>query len=207
MQAVVNLRKRKAGDVILLGENINKLSTAQIYKKGLILLSEDRKKSGLYMEYSIASNISSTYLEEVSNGHFIKNSKEQALANAKIKELSIKCRGANQIVGTLSGGNQQKVLLGKLLAKAPKVVILDEPTRGVDAGAKAEIGKYIRNLADTGIGVIIISSEMNELLVLCDRLMYIDIDGDKVKEKVKDPFDSDQIIYYISGAYKYEEVR
>lgn len=207
MQAVVNLRKRKAGDVILLGENINKLSTAQIYKKGLILLSEDRKKSGLYMEYSIGSNISSTYLEEVSNGHFIKNSKEQALANAKIKELSIKCRGANQIVGTLSGGNQQKVLLGKLLAKAPKVVILDEPTRGVDAGAKAEIGKYIRNLADTGIGVIIISSEMNELLGLCDRLMYIDIDGDQVKEKVKDPFDSDQIIYYISGAYKYEEVR
>lgn len=205
MQAVVNLRKRKSGDVIFLGKNINRLSTAQIYKEGLILLSEDRKKSGLYMEYPIDRNISSTYLEEISNGPLINREKEKALAASKIKELAVKCSGPGQSAGTLSGGNQQKVLLAKLLAKEPKAVILDEPTRGVDAGAKAEIGKYIRALAGRGIGVVIISSEMNELVGLCDRLTYIDIDGDQVKEEVDRPFDSDRIIYYISGAYKYEE--
>lgn len=205
MQAIVNLRKRSSGNVLFLGENINQLSTAQIYKKGLILLSEDRKKSGLYMEYSIEMNISSTYLEEIANGPFLARDKEKKLADSKIEELAIKCSDSGQIVGTLSGGNQQKVLLAKLLAREPKVVILDEPTRGVDAGAKAEIGKYIRALANRGIGVIMISSEMNELLGLCDRLTYIDIDGDQVKEKVDNAFDSDRIIYYISGAYKYEE--
>ncbi|MFG6364698.1 sugar ABC transporter ATP-binding protein [Schaedlerella sp.] len=205
MQAVVNLRKRKSGDVIFLGKIINHLSTAQIYKMGLVLLSEDRKKSGLYMEYSIEMNISSTYLEEISKGPLINQEKERALADSKVKELAVKCSDLGQLAGTLSGGNQQKVLLAKLLAKEPKAIILDEPTRGVDAGAKAEIGKYIRELADRGIGVIIISSEMNELVGLCDRLMYIDIDGNQVKEEVDCPFDSDRIIYYISGAYKYEE--
>ncbi len=207
MQTAVNQRKRRSGEVFFLGENISKMSTSQIYKKGLILLSEDRKKSGLFMDYSIEMNISSTHLEEVKQGIFINEKKEKALAESKIEELAIRCRGPKQIVSTLSGGNQQKVLLAKLLAKRPKAIILDEPTRGVDAGAKADIGKYIRELADSGIGVIIISSEMNELLGLCDRLTYIDIDGDQVKGKGENAFDSDEIIYYISGAYKYEEVK
>lgn len=203
MQALVNLRKRKSGKVFLLGKDISKLSTAKIYKEGLVLLSEDRKKSGLYLEYPIHMNVVSTYMEHVFDSHFIDNKKEIELTEKKIEELSIKCRDAYQIVGNLSGGNQQKVLLAKLLAKTPKVVILDEPTRGVDAGAKADIGKYIRKLCDQGIGVIVISSEMNELLGLCDRLLYIDIDGEQVKEETN-TFNSDEIMYYISGAYKYK---
>ena len=96
-------------------------------------------------------------------------------------------------------------MLGKLLAKVPKVILLDEPTRGVDIGAKSEIGKYIRKLADEGIGVILISSEMNELLGLCDRLIMIDIDGDQVPEVTGErQFGSDTVVYYISGAYKYD---
>ena len=176
-------------------------------KNGIAYLPEDRKIDGIVGDLSVRENI--ILALQVLKGFFKPFSKAEAnqFADEYIKLLGIKTASADTPIKSLSGGNQQKVLLGKLLAKAPKVVILDEPTRGVDAGAKAEIGKYIRNLADTGIGVIIISSEMNELLGLCDRLMYIDIDGDQVKEKVKDPFDSDQIIYYISGAYKYEEVR
>ena len=203
MQNIVNLRKRSSGSVELFGENLDKLSTEDIYKKGLILLSEDRKKSGLYLEYSIESNIISTYLEEVTNGIFVSAKKSEKLSKEKYEELGIKGRGHKQIVNSLSGGNQQKTLLAKLLAKRPRVVILDEPTRGVDVGAKSDIGKHIRQLANDGIGVIIISSEMNELLGLCDRIIMIDIDGKQVpKELVSKEFNSDTVVYYISGAYK-----
>ena len=204
LQTIVNLRKRSAGHVTLLGENIDKLSTSAIYNKGLVLLSEDRKKSGLFLEYAIAPNVSSTYLEEITNGLFLNGRKENELAGKWIGELGIRAEGPRQVVGRLSGGNQQKALLAKLLAKIPKVILLDEPTRGVDVGAKSDIGKYIRNLANEGIGVIIISSEMNELLGLCDRLIMIDIDGDQVPEVTGDSFNSDTVVYYISGAYKYE---
>ncbi len=172
---------------------------------GLVLLSEDRKKSGLFLDYSIAENTSSTYLDLITNGIMLSKKKEMELAKNKIVELNTKAEGPKQVVGRLSGGNQQKVLLGKLLAKVPKVILLDEPTRGVDIGAKSEIGKYIRKLADEGIGVILISSEMNELLGLCDRLIMIDIDGDQVPEVTGErQFDSDTVVYYISGAYKYD---
>lgn len=205
LQSIVNLRKRSSGTVELLGENIDKLGTSKIYNKGLVLLSEDRKKSGLFLDYSIAENTSSTYLDLITNGIILSKKKEMELARDKIAELNTKAEGPKQVVGRLSGGNQQKVLLGKLLAKVPKVILLDEPTRGVDIGAKSEIGKYIRKLADEGIGVILISSEMNELLGLCDRLIMIDIDGDQVPEVTGErQFDSDTVVYYISGAYKYD---
>ena len=202
LQTIVNLRKRKDGHVTFYGKNIDKLSTAQIYEEGLILLSEDRKKSGLFLEYNIAQNVSSTYLEEIMSGLFLNKKKEMDLAQSKITELGIRAEGPKQITGQLSGGNQQKVLLGKLLAKLPKIVLLDEPTRGVDVGAKSDIGKYVRQLANAGIGVIMISSEMNELLGLCDRLIMIDIDGDQVDLIKGDPFNSDTVVYHISGAYK-----
>ena len=144
LQSIVNLRKRSSGTVELLGENIDKLGTSKIYNKGLVLLSEDRKKSGLFLDYSIAENTSSTYLDLITNGIILSKKKEMELARDKIAELNTKAEGPKQVVGRLSGGNQQKVLLGKLLAKVPKVILLDEPTRGVDIGAKSEIGKYIR---------------------------------------------------------------
>ena len=202
LQTIVNLRKRKEGHVTFYGKNIDKLSTSDIYDEGMILLSEDRKKSGLFLEYNIAQNTSSTYLGEIMNGLFLSKKKEMDLAQSKIDELGIRAEGPKQITGLLSGGNQQKVLLGKLLAKLPKIVLLDEPTRGVDVGAKSDIGKYIRKLANEGIGVIMISSEMNELLGLCDRLIMIDIDGDQVDLIKGDPFNSDTVVYHISAAYK-----
>ena len=203
MQNIVNLRKRKSGSVTLMGKNLDKYDTEKIYKNGLVLLSEDRKKSGLYLDYSIGSNIISTYIEEVMTGIFVNKKKAVKLAEGMYKELGIRGNGYKQAVKALSGGNQQKTLLAKLLAKKPKVVILDEPTRGVDVGAKADIGNHIRNLANDGIGVVIISSEMNELLGLCDRLIMIDIDGDQVpKELHAKDFNSDTVVYYISGAYK-----
>ena len=203
MQNIVNLRKRRTGSVTLMGENLDKYDTEKIYKSGLILLSEDRKKSGLYLEYSIGSNIISTYLEEVMTGMFVNKKKAVKLAEGMYKELGIRGNGYKQAVKSLSGGNQQKTLLAKLLAKKPKVVILDEPTRGVDVGAKADIGNHIRNLANDGIGVVIISSEMNELLGLCDRIIMIDIDGEQVPKVLHSKeFNSDTVVYYISGAYK-----
>ena len=157
------------------------------------------------MIIQLLRNTSSTYLDLITNGIILSKKKKWNLLKDKIAELNTKAEGPKQVVGRLSGGNQQKVLLGKLLAKVPKVILLDEPTRGVDIGAKSEIGKYIRKLADEGIGVILISSEMNELLGLCDRLIMIDIDGDQVPEVTGErQFDSDTVVYYISGAYKYD---
>ena len=203
MQNIVNLRKRKSGHVTMFGKNLDKYDTERIYKEGLVLLSEDRKRSGLYLDYTIGSNIISTYLEEVTVGQFISKKKADKLSEEMYKELAIKGNGCKQEVKSLSGGNQQKTLLAKLLAKKPKVVILDEPTKGVDVGAKSDIGIHIRNLVNDGIGVIIISSEMNELLGLCDRLIMIDIDGDQApKELLAKDFNSDTVVYYISGAYK-----
>ena len=157
----------------------------------------------MYLDYSIGSNIISTYLEEVMTGMFVNKRKAVKLSEAMYKELGIRGNGYRQAVKSLSGGNQQKTLLAKLLAKKPKVVILDEPTRGVDVGAKADIGNHIRNLANDGIGVVIISSEMNELLGLCDRIIMIDIDGEQVPKVLhSNEFNSDTVVYYISGAYK-----
>ena len=204
MQNIVNLRKRKTGNVTMMGKNLDKYDTEKIYKEGLVLLSEDRKRSGLYLDYSVGSNIISTYLEEVSSGMFINKKKSDKLSEEMYKELNVKGNGYKQEVKALSGGNQQKTLLAKLLAKKPKVVMLDEPTKGVDVGAKSDIGIHIRNLVNDGIGVIIVSSEMNELLGLCDRIIMIDIDGNQVPKELKaKEFNSDTVVYYISGAYKY----
>lgn len=120
--------------------------------------------------------------------------------------MNVKCTGLGQIVRSLSGGNQQKVLLAKVLAKKPKVVIMDEPTRGVDVGAKAEIHRLLRQLTQEGVSVILISSELNEVIGMSDRVMMMDSTGCLVGQAEGEDINSDHIMYYISDAYKYAEV-
>ena len=171
MQSIVNLRKRSSGTVELLGENIDKLGTSKIYNKGLVLLSEDRKKSGLFLDYSIAENTSSTYLDLITNGIILSKKKEMELARDKIAELNTKAEGPKQVVGRLSGGNQQKVVLAKWIMANPKVLILDEPTRGVDVGAKSDIHSLMCEFAAKGMAVIMISSELPEVMGMSDRIL------------------------------------
>jgi ribose transport system ATP-binding protein len=143
-------------------------------KAGIVYLSEDRKGSGVFLEMSIAQNISVLDLKSLTNPIGLLNRRaEAALAENFARRLAVRMAGIEAPVKSLSGGNQQKVALAKQLAVKPKVILMDEPTRGIDVGAKTEIHRLLRELARSGIGIIVISSEMPELLGLCDRVLVV----------------------------------
>ena len=138
---------------------------------GVALLPEDRKHEGLVLSMSIQENLSLPTLAR--RGCRLDRSYEAEVAARSVEELGIACSGVAQEVGSLSGGNQQKVVLGKWLAAAPKVLLLDEPTRGVDVGARAEIYRRLDQLAAQGLAVLFVSSELEEVLQLADRVLVL----------------------------------
>jgi ABC-type sugar transport system ATPase subunit len=140
---------------------------------GLGFLTEDRKGEGLFLLLDIAANISAPILEKVGGSLWVDRSRERRIANDQIRRYAIAARSASAPVVNLSGGNQQKVLLGRWIGSSGIALILDEPTRGVDVGAKMEIYRIIRQLANRGLGVLVISSELPEIIGLCDRVVVI----------------------------------
>jgi ribose transport system ATP-binding protein len=128
---------------------------------------------------------------------------EKKLAQKMINELNIRAHGVDQLVMDLSGGNQQKVLLGKLLVKKPELVILDEPTRGIDVAAKAEIHRLLRGLVAQDIGVVIVSSELNEIIGMCDRVIVMN-EGRIAGAVEGADINNSQIMYFASGAFTME---
>ncbi len=173
-EGICGLRPRTAGTVRLHGKTQKTHSYSDAVKAGIVYLSEDRKGSGVFLEMSIAQNISVLDLKSLTNATGLLNGRaEAALAEDFAKRLSVRMGGIEAPVKSLSGGNQQKVAIAKQLAVKPKVILMDEPTRGIDVGAKAEIHRLLRELARSGIGIIVISSEMPELLGLSDRLLVV----------------------------------
>jgi ribose transport system ATP-binding protein len=158
------------GTIEVDGAIVSSLTPSSAIKLGIGMLSEDRKGQGLAMLLDVAANISAPYLEEFASLGRIDANKERAVATEQIENFRIACRGPNGPVATLSGGNQQKVILARWARSSKTLLILDEPTRGVDVGAKVEIYKIIRSLADRGIGVLMISSELTEVVGLADRV-------------------------------------
>jgi ribose transport system ATP-binding protein len=138
--------------------------------RGVFLVPEDRKGAGLLLDLSIAQNISLPDLPRHTRRFMVKKSSEHAVAETQRRNLSIKTPLVTTLAGSLSGGNQQKVVLGKWLAMQPKVMIFDEPTRGIDVGSKAEIYRLMRGLADAGVAVMMISSDMEEVIGVSDRI-------------------------------------
>ncbi len=204
MQGVVGLRRIKSGEVLFDGKNVAGSPPKDIFSKGLLYMSEDRKQSGLFLDMSLMMNISAMHLEQITDNGFINSHKERGQATKMTKELNIRATSINQLIMDLSGGNQQKALIAKLLAKNPDVVILDEPTRGIDVAAKAEIHKLLRRLVEQGIGVIVISSELNEVIGICDRVAIIN-EGRIVCEVSGQEIESSNIMYFASGAYKIDQ--
>ena len=137
---------------------------------GVYLVPEDRRLCGLIVDFSISENITLPGLERYAPGWLINSAKETAKSVEMCGKLNIKARSPKVRAGNLSGGNQQKVVLAKWLALSPRVLIFDEPTRGIDVGAKAEIYALIRELAHQGVSIIVISSEMEEVLHISDRI-------------------------------------
>lgn len=160
-----------SGAVYLDGRQVNINSPSQAMQAGIALVPEDRKKDGLVLDFDVKTNISITTLSQLQQGGLLNKAKEKLLADEYISSLQIKTPSAKQLAKNLSGGNQQKIVLAKCLATKPKVLMLDEPTRGIDINAKNEIYKLILELAASGMSFIMVSSELPEILAISDRVI------------------------------------
>ncbi len=172
-EAVFGIRPVTAGEIVLDGRPVRVRTTRDAIAAGVLLVPEDRRLNGLVLEQGVGANLSLPNLAELSRGRLVSAGKEAALHRRMIDRLRVKTPSARQPVGLLSGGNQQKVVFGKWLARTPRVLILDEPTRGVDVGAKAEIYGLVDELAAQGVAVWMISSDMEELLGMSDRVVVL----------------------------------
>lgn len=173
MRAIFGADKIESGDITVDGEHIDKRSPAFLIEKGVALCPEDRKDQGIFGQRSVQENISVAILKKLCKLLWLSPKKEVKLAKDSVRQFNIKTPNIDKKIIELSGGNQQKVILARWLAAQPKVLILDEPTKGIDVGAKSEIYKMICALARSGIGIIVVSSELPEVLGLCDRIIVM----------------------------------
>jgi len=190
--------RRVSGEVLLEGKSIALNDPADAIKVGISLASEDRKRYGLVLTDDIKKNISLASLDKISTLSVVNIHKEIRSAERYTKELRIKTPSIEQKAGNLSGGNQQKVVLGKWLMTQPKVLILDEPTRGIDVGAKVEIYGIINDLVDKGVAVIVISSDLPEVLGICDRILVMH-EGRFTGELAYTEATQEKIMHYATG--------
>jgi ribose transport system ATP-binding protein len=174
LQAIFGLHPdHTSGKVIVAGKTQAINSPADAIRSGLALAPEDRKQEGLVLPLSVANNVSMSSLEKILSCGFVSFAKEQRLAGEYAKRLRLKTPTLNQKVRNLSGGNQQKVVLSKWLATSPRVLLLDEPTRGIDINSKREIYALIDELAQTGLAIVMVSSELPEILAIADRIVVL----------------------------------
>lgn len=172
-QLIFGYEKIESGEILLCGKSIKPKNCIEAIEAGIALVPEDRKRQGLVLEMNIRENSSMPKLRQISKASAINKKKETSLADEYTKSLSIKAPSIEQKAKNLSGGNQQKVVLAKWLAMNPEVLIFDEPTRGIDVGAKQEIYKIMNDLADEGKTLLMISSDMEELLGVSDRIVVL----------------------------------
>jgi len=172
---------RISGSALMNGQAIDVGTVQKAVDHGIAYVTEDRKSLGLVLNDTIARNTTLAHLDGVSKTGVIDEGREFAVANEFRAKLATRCSGVQQLVVNLSGGNQQKVVLAKWLFSGPTLLILDEPTRGIDVGAKYEIYTLIAKLAEEGKSILMISSEMPELLGMCDRI-YVMNEGAFVAE-------------------------
>lgn len=193
--------KAAHGEVLVEGERVDIHSPGDAIDHGIALLTEDRKALGLFLNQSVAFNTTIASLQTISTGLLgvIDRERERALVEEYVGELGIKTPGIDTVVGTLSGGNQQKIVLGRWLNAKPKILILDEPTRGIDIGAKVEIYKLLDRLAADGVAIIIISSELPEVLGMSDRILVMSA-GAIVSEFARENASREAIMEFATGA-------
>ncbi|MFJ7977097.1 sugar ABC transporter ATP-binding protein [Peribacillus sp. NPDC096379] len=173
MRAIFGVDKKKSGKVIYFGEEVNFKDPKEAINKGFGLLPEDRKKQGLLLEQSIRMNTTIASMFKIKKFGVINHNKEKEYVEDLLASIATKYGSMEDNVNSLSGGNQQKIALAKWLSADCKCLVFDEPTRGVDVGAKTEIYKIINQLAEEGVGVIVISSEMSEIIGMCDRAIVM----------------------------------
>jgi rhamnose transport system ATP-binding protein len=172
-QAIFGIDHADSGSVLIDGQPLPAGSIKAAMARGIALVPEDRQHLGLVLPMTVGQNLTMAVLRTLTVGGFVSASRQRELENRLMKDLSIKAANASVATETLSGGNQQKVMLGKWLAPNPRILLLDEPTRGIDVGAKAEVHRLVRELAAKGMATLLISSELPELLSLSDRIVVM----------------------------------
>ena len=199
-QLIFGAAKKDSGQIIFKGKEINPKSPREAIDLGLALVPEDRKRHGAMLGVSIKNNINMPIYERNSTLSVINSKKEREIAEKYQKNMAIKTPSLNQLVKNLSGGNQQKVILGRWLAADSELIIFDEPTRGIDVGAKYEIYKLMNDLVEKeGKAILMISSEMEELMGMSDRIIVL-AEGDMTGELSKEEFSQERIMAFASAA-------
>ncbi|SMY10258.1 sugar ABC transporter ATP-binding protein [Flavimaricola marinus] len=197
-ETLFGLRDPSAGTILLDGEEVRISSPADAIGKGISLVPEDRKGQGLVLGMNCRDNMTLPQVGNLSSGPFVATGAETDIFEKYKEKLDIRTPGWKQTVGNLSGGNQQKIVIGKWLSMHPKVLIVDEPTRGIDVGSKSEIHNLIRELAAQGYAVIVVSSEMPEVLHVSDRIVAM-FSGKVMRTFTSEEVTEENLIQAISG--------
>lgn len=198
-RAIFGIDAYKSGSVTLNGRKLKAASPLDAMEHGVALVPEDRRQQGLFMPTSIAKNAAITMLSRIRKGFILRAKDERAVADEWTKVLQTKFASIDDPVERLSGGNQQKVVLAKWLATEPKLLIVDEPTRGIDVGTKAEVHKLLSQKAQEGLAVLMISSELPEVLGMADRI-FVMREGHIVREFSRAEATSESVIAAATGA-------
>jgi ribose transport system ATP-binding protein/inositol transport system ATP-binding protein len=198
MKAIFGLTDSDCGEIYFNNRQVKIHSPREAMKVGIALVPENRKEEGLILKNSVGFNMTITVLKDFIKGIFVNSKKEKEILDVYKDRLSINTPSYNQLVSNLSGGNQQKVVVSKWLAANPRVLLLDEPTRGIDVGAKAEMYSIMNELTLAGMSIIMVSSEMQEVIAMSDRICVMN-EGSITTILDKDDFSQENILAYAIG--------
>lgn len=197
-------RGKSVGEVTLKGKSVSINSPMDAIRHGIGFVTENRKQTGLIVDSTVGINTTLPMYRKFASFGFLNRQKENLITLEKIEELNIKTKGIGQEVSHLSGGNQQKIVIGKWLTTNPDILVMDEPTRGVDVGAKSEIYRIMRKLTDSGVGIIMISSDLQEVLGMSDRI-YVMHEGKINGQFMRGEASEEKIMQFATGVAKYNE--
>lgn len=193
LRLIFGMDKKESGQLFLYGKPVQIKNCKSAYDQGIAWVTEDRKKEGLILNFDLKTNIALPIQRLVRKGIFVSERKEDAIAEEYIQKMHVKTTGKRQEARYLSGGNQQKVVIAKWLAGSPRILVLDEPTRGIDVNAKTEIYRLINQLTEQGMAILLISSELMEVMGMSDRIMVMH-DGTVTGEFDREEFSEEAIM-------------
>jgi ribose transport system ATP-binding protein len=199
-RAIFAADRKSAGDITFNGKAAEYKGPADAIAAGMGYCSEDRKTQGIVPGMTVAENLTLALMPTLTRSGMLDEARQREVVERFIREIGIKCSGPNQKIRELSGGNQQKVLLARWLCMNPKLLILDEPTRGIDVGAKAEIQNLIRRLANDGLGVLMISSELEEIVEGANRVFVLR-EGKTVAELSHDNITESEVMHAMAHGH------
>ncbi len=197
-RVLFGIDRRDGGEIRVDGTAVNFASPSDAMRAGIAYLPEDRRQEGLVLDFSIAQNVTLPILPRLFPRFLVRPSSERTVAHDYTQQFDVRMTGVDQLAGALSGGNQQKVVLAKWLASKPRILILDEPTRGIDIGAKVEVHRIISELAASGLGIILISSDLPEVLAMCDRIVVFH-EGRITAEIARDRATQERVMFAATG--------